>query len=307
MTHRRLAVAAVLALAGCEEGASRCGDGCGEGEGEGEGATEGEGEGPGEGEGEGPAEGEGEGEGEGPAEGEGEGPAEGEGEGEGEGPAEGEGEGEGEGPAEGEGEGGPDHDCQALLAYDVCTADPKCLWAAPGCAEPGDFTPALPEAAAGCAPRAPCEAGACPQGQVCREFVHDPCHRQACDACGGYLALCVDEALLGGGECEDGKFGTSGMAQPMALGASCEMLVACFSGEVGAGLRASLDLFFPGISCKAGRDCLEHMGASICACPEGTVSNCGLWVNEVDRAEYDAACRLSRRDDVTAVTCAGDL
>ncbi|AKT39327.1 hypothetical protein [Chondromyces crocatus] len=81
--------------------------------------------------------------------------------------------------------------CDLLTTAAECkSSERSCRWLVPGCAEPNDPVPALAEA--GCFEAVPCvDNDFCSPGLVCAERVFDPCHGQACQACGQTEMLCV--------------------------------------------------------------------------------------------------------------------
>ncbi|AKT39326.1 hypothetical protein [Chondromyces crocatus] len=81
--------------------------------------------------------------------------------------------------------------CDLLTTEAECgSSERSCRWLVPGCAEPNDPVPALAEA--GCFEAVPCvDNDFCSPGLVCAARVFDPCHGQACQACGQTEMLCV--------------------------------------------------------------------------------------------------------------------
>jgi hypothetical protein len=107
--------------------------------------------------------------------------------------------------------------------------------------------------------------------------------------------------------CDDTKMRTSGMAESFAQGARCDFLYLCTALADREPFESLVLEHFPEAECAEGRDCLEHMGAEICACDEGATGHCKLWIEEIDAEEAAAGCTLSRNRQVNHLTCAGDL
>lgn len=95
--------------------------------------------------------------------------------------------------------------------------------------------------------------------------------------------------------CDESKLRTSGLVEPWAPGSFCDILVACVrTGEAMDAARAA----FPGLACRDGIDAVcVGVGPTSCAVSIGTLTE----------ADYEAACALTRRPDVNALVCSGDL
>jgi hypothetical protein len=99
--------------------------------------------------------------------------------------------------------------------------------------------------------------------------------------------------------CAPAKFrGTSGIAEPFAVGNACEFLIACSQQPLAAGLSENFLAEFPDARCEDG---------STFGCPAGTASYCQLFIETVDSMEAVAACRLSTQTSVERLICGGDL
>lgn len=111
--------------------------------------------------------------------------------------------------------------------------------------------------------------------------------------CGCGCALPEDFA------CEPERFaGTSGMAEPFGLDASCEFLVACSNAPLSAGLGDVFLGHFPDARCGDGRTF---------GCPEPTASFCEAYVEVVEFDELVSGCAISAAEPVDSVLCGGDM
>lgn len=99
------------------------------------------------------------------------------------------------------------------------------------------------------------------------------------------------------------------MAEPLAVGAACDFLYSCTALEDRAGFEARVREAWPGaeVRCGPGRDCVEHLGATVCACSPDITGFCVLAVGEVDEEEFLTAAGLCGARGVNHLVCAGDL
>ena len=122
--------------------------------------------------------------------------------------------------------------------------------------------------------------------------------------------VCPDGAeYFGGGECGCGcildmdcdpdRFdGTSGLAEPFGLYASCEFLVVCSDGALAPLQRVVTGEFGRAASCREGGDIACREASSVCV----------IAVADVDERELAAACAVSLVPErvVSRMVCGGD-
>jgi len=106
--------------------------------------------------------------------------------------------------------------------------------------------------------------------------------------CGCEITNCIPERFRG----------TSGMAEPFALGASCEFLIACSTQPIDAGLGPAFLAHYPDARCIDG---------GTFGCPTGTASHCEAFIRIVDESDALAACAISLEETVERIICGGDL
>lgn len=112
-------------------------------------------------------------------------------------------------------------------------------------------------------------------------------------------ARCGCGCMLTDIACDPSKFlGTSGLAEPLGLGAYCDFLVTCSTFPLEEGLGRLVRAEFPDASCADGR---------AIGCPEGTVSSCEAYIEQADGDEIVAACSLSSSMLVSGLLCGGDM
>lgn len=112
-------------------------------------------------------------------------------------------------------------------------------------------------------------------------------------------ARCGCGCMLTDIACDPSKFlGTSGLAEPLGLGAYCDFLVTCSTFPLEEGLGRLVRAEFPDASCADGR---------AIGCPEGTVSSCEAFIGQVDGDEIIAACTFSSSVLVSGLLCGGDI
>ena len=157
-------------------------------------------------------------------------------------------------------------ECSGDLDRTDCDSFGECRWLAPGCAEV-EGAPALAEA--GCFPAEDCGLDEdCPEGQVCRAVVIDPCladeEGNVCDACGQEVHACIPEGTCAvvPGEEECGASGcrwlVPGCDEPSLPRQGCYPAEDC----------AGDDDCPPGTSCReVAIDPCWNMGCNACAGP----------------------------------------